>query len=203
MNSRGFTLIEVMVAIGISVLVATVAYQSLSVAGEATQRSSAAAKRIDSISRVWQILETDIRQTVERGGKNALGFEFPSLEGGDDSEYLLSFVRGGWANPLEQVRSSLQRVGYKVEDEILWRYYWYAVDGSAEETPQKLDLLDKVKSMEMRFLPKSATGIDAPQWQPLWPVRGSAQSQLPAAVEVSIELENLGEIKRTFVFASG
>ncbi|MEJ2443443.1 MAG: type II secretion system minor pseudopilin GspJ [Exilibacterium sp.] len=204
MNSRGFTLVEVIVAMGVAALVASLAYQSLSVASESAIRTTAAAERINHIDRAWQLLETDLRHLVARGGTDPLGGgEIPPLEGGEASDYTLYFVRGGWVNPLNQQRSLLQRVGYLMEDDTLWRYYWYRVDGTGNEEPQKLDLLEKVSSVRVRFLPGTARGIDESQWQVLWPVRGGDTKELPAAVEVTLELEDMGEITRLFALASG
>lgn len=203
MSERGFTLIEVIVAIAISALIAAMAYQSLSAATEAAQRSALIAEQVDSIDKAWQILETDLRHAVKRGGKSVLGIDLPALEGGEGSTYVLSFVRTGWTNPLNQPRSTLQRVAYEVEEEVLYRHYWYVVDGTGEEESQKIDLLDQVSSFEVRFLPNSASGIDNTQWQPLWPIRGGASDLLPMAVEVTLELEGVGEITRIFALASG
>lgn len=206
MNSnRGFTLIEVIIAMSISVLVASLAYQTLSISTETTERTSAAAKRIDDIGRAWQFIETDVRHALERSAKDSTGKAQPSLTGGENSDYLLHFVRGGWANPLQQPRSTLQRIGYVLEDNTLWRYYWFVVDGDGEEEPQRIDLLTKVKDVTVRFLTSEATSLDDSQWHPLWPILGSgaAVENLPIAVEITIELEDMGEITRLFAVASG
>lgn len=205
MNSRGFTLIEVIIAIAISAMVASLAYQTLHVATEATQRTSKIAKRIDHIDRAWQLLETDLRHAVERSGTSPFdGREVPPLEGGSSSEYLLYFIRGGWANPLGQTRSSMQRVGYKLQDNILWRHYWAVVDGVGNEEPLELDILKEVKGMRVRFLSPDATDVTDNQWQPLWPVVNvQSEAKLPAAVEVTLELEDMGEITRIFSLSAG
>ncbi|TQV82510.1 type II secretion system protein GspJ [Exilibacterium tricleocarpae] len=203
-RQRGFTLLEVLVAMAISVLVAALAYEAFDVATEATERTSAAAKRLNHIDRALQLIETDLRHALARSGKDALGLDTAAFSGGERTQYLMLFVRGGWTNPLNQPRSELQRVGYRFDGETLWRDYWFVVDGTGVEEPQELDLLEEVKEVTVRFLPDTVTSLGSGQWQTLWPpVQGAEAKQLPAAVEMTIELEDLGEITRLFDLAVG
>ncbi len=197
----GFTLLEVLVAMAIAVVVATLAYESFSVATEATQRTSAAAERINHIDRALQLLETDLRHAVSRSSKDSLGIDTAAFIGAEGSEYLLRFVRGGWVNPLNQPRSELQRVAYRLADDTLWRDYWFNVDDTGAQEPRQLDILQDVTDIRLRFLPNSVTSLGSGQWQPLWPVRGGNLTELPAAVEVTVELEDMGEITRLFAIA--
>lgn len=201
-RQRGFTLLEVLVAMAIAVLVAALAYESFSVATDATERTAAAAKRLNHIDRALQLIETDLRHALSRGGKDALGLEMAAFSGGG-TDYLLRFVRGGWSNPLNQPRSELQRIAYRFDGDTLWRDYWFVVDDTGVEQPQQLDILEDVKDVTLRFLPGGVTSLGSGQWQTLWPVRGGELNELPVAVEMTIELEDLGEITRLFALATG
>jgi len=141
--TAGFTLVEVLVALSLSAVVATLAYQSLSASAAATERSQAVASQVEAVDRVWQFLERDLRQAVAvpqrpagGGGASAafsrFGTEDPGFRGEgveEDSTYaeqgfFLRFRRGGWLNPLEQTRSQLQGVGYRLQEGTLYRYHW-------------------------------------------------------------------------------
>lgn len=137
---------------------------------------------------------------------------------GDDS-YLLRLVRGGGNNFLSLTRSDLHIVGYRIAEDdsnensdgnnrageseevetvSLWRDYWRPVDSSeAPEVKSRL-LLEGVKAMRFRYLPKNSQIIDEQAWVNGWPESTNQYDQLPIAIEVTIQLEGEGEIVRVF-----
>jgi general secretion pathway protein J len=217
----GFTLIEVLVAAAISLVIATLAYGFLSGAISARESSDEALKTVNDLETVFQLLATDLHHVVDRGLPSAaagLGSAgpAPAFMGGDTAErganpllgdYVLRFVRDGWTNPLQQQRSDLQRVGYRWHDGRLWRDFWpernQALD--AEPAGQRL-LIDNLRAIRIRFLPATARQVTDGPWQAVWPPRnaslqaggGDTQSSLPVAVEITLTLEDMGDVQRLF-----
>ena len=60
----GFTLLEVMVAIAISAVVAVLAYQGLSSASAGAERSREILTQINELDRAWQIFAADMRHVL-------------------------------------------------------------------------------------------------------------------------------------------
>ncbi len=222
----GFTLVEVLVALSVSALVATLAYQSLSTASDAAANSQAVAEQVDNVDRVWQLLERDLRQasplpeatgTATSSAAVVFGEEYPAFLGiGTDDNtqfanqgFVLRFRRGGWLNPLAQARSHLQGVGYRLQDGKLYRFHWPVLNSTPleEEYIQSQEafqqpLLEGVESMTLRFL--SADAEDINEWIDQWPVQSdntAATRALPLAVEITLSVSEFGESRRVFLLA--
>ena len=218
-RSAGFTLLEVMVAIALSAVVATLAYQGLSSASAGAERSREILTQINELDRAWQILATDMRHLLApelgpTGGR--FQFNAQSLEGGTDVEQrLLIFTRRNWFNPMQRPRSDLQEVSYRIEDGTLWRDYrpyrnLPYDEFSFEQSAARQELLNDVTDIELRFLSiatlqnsgRGALSGDEymRDWAPAWPDPNEMGNPLalPLAVYVRIEIEGVGASERLF-----
>jgi general secretion pathway protein J len=109
-------------------------------------------------------------------------------DGGPD---LVAFTRGGWANPAGIQRPTLERVSYRFAKGTLRRMHWAVLDSIEGTQPVRRDLLTHVKSVTFRFM------NDSRQWVDQWPATGSTTLRSrPFAVQVTLELEDWGEIVR-------
>ena len=116
---------------------------------------------------------------------------------GQQGPALLSFTRGGWANPAGVPRSELQRVSYLLRDNKLIRQHLPVLDTTAATAVVERELLDQVEAVSFRFMDESLI------WSATWPT-SPLQSLPPAtllrarpvAVEVTIRLKDLGVITR-------
>ena len=207
--SRGFTLIEVLIAQAITAFVAAVAYRSLSAAMLGVERTRATADRTYEINRAWMIISRDLNQFVARPIRDEFGQEEPALTGGPAARYALSFTRLGWHNPNDQPRSYLQRVNYRLEDGALWRDTYAVLDRAPDTQPQEVKLLDGVEYLELLFLPTiaqaQATGdsleLETGNWPDSWAAEpGLPGSELapPVALEITLQLDDWGEMRRLY-----
>jgi general secretion pathway protein J len=199
MTERGFTLIEVLVALAITALVAVIAYGALTSAIGANDSTQLEGKRLQSLDRAFQLLRRDITQSLKRPVVMVYGEHRPAFVGGVD-ELLLEFTRAGWANSRQQQRSDMQRVRYRVEGDTLWRDYWLHTDGDVADAANSSPLLGGIEELRLRFLDASAgsSAAEDGQWRASWHTRDAADP-LPAAVEVVVNLEVWGEVRRVFV----
>ena len=109
-------------------------------------------------------------------------------DGGPD---LVAFTRAGWANPAGIQRPTLERVSYRFAKGTLRRMHWAVLDDIEGSQPVRRDLLTHVKSVTFRFM------NDSRQWVTQWPATGSnALRTRPFAVQITLELEDWGEIVR-------
>jgi general secretion pathway protein J len=129
------------------------------------------------------------------------------LQGGPAARFTLSLTRGGWHNPIGHLRSNLQRVNYRLEDNALWRDSYPVLDRAGDTEPASVQLLDDVEDLRLLFLGSAdqagGTGInlDTRQWSDNWVVDTSQPDALlapPAALEVSLQLADWGEMKRLY-----
>ena len=191
---RGFTLIEVFVALTVFGVMAMLAYMSLGQTLSNADMLNERMDRLQAIQRTISYLSTELLQTVPRPVRVELGdAPVPALQSSFGSEFALQLTHGGWPNPAGVPRSTMQRTAYRIEDGELIRYHWNVLDRTVNNTPLATIMLDDVESLTFRFL--QPTNEWTEQWPPL-STQGGPNSALPRAVEIVLTLADEGEINR-------
>lgn len=192
-QSRGFTLIEVVIAMAIFAILAALAYSGLQSVIDSKSHTEAGLERLQAVQMSMLTLSSDLQQIAPRDAQDALGGRLDKLST-QSSEYLLEFTRGGWRNPAESPRSSLQRVAYKLDEDRLIRIYWSHVDRADEERRVERVLIDNIESLQLRFLNEQE------EWTEDWPeasvLASGSNSPLPLAIEATLDTHDWGEITR-------
>ena len=210
--SAGFTLVEVLVAMAITALISVVAYGALSSALSGAESVRSAMVRSQDINQTLALLSRDIRQVVNRPISDEFDQRAPALSGGELSRYPLTLTRAGWHNSTGAPRSTLQRVSWWIEDDVLWRAHFPVLDRTPGTEAIETAMLEDVERFEVRFLPtindmKSDRDdvIDDRNWRENW-VLDVSQPGLewptPAAIEIVLQLARLGEVRRLYVLPS-
>lgn len=196
---QGFTLIEVMLAMVITAFVALLAYNGLSAAASAAEQHEVQAARLEDMQLPFTIIERDIRNAVDRSIVDEYGDSVAALSGGSFDNYLLKLTRRGWDNPRGLPRGELQRVRYQLEDQKLWRESWSVLDRLSEDDSQRRTLLlEGVLNVTMAFCDSNSTGASSSPLGCEWVEEWDNQAGLPKALELRVELENFGEIRRVY-----
>ncbi|MGD8379317.1 MAG: type II secretion system minor pseudopilin GspJ [Gammaproteobacteria bacterium] len=194
-HSAGFTLLEILVAVAIFAVIGAAAMGSLDSLTRQRQDTRESLDRLKVVQQALTLLGRDLTQMRPVAARGAIhGNLQPALRGAEGDEYPLEFTRGGQTNPLGIRRSSLMRVAWRLEDDGLIRYHWGLVDLAPDSTPVRAIVLKDVTDFSVRFM--SAAGNPTLQWPPLTTEGMPALQQLPRAVEVTLELRDLGEIRR-------
>ena len=215
-SQQGFTLIEVVIAIGVTVVLGAVAAVSISRSVDMRDELNSSLKQLNEMESFWQVLQTDLNHASNRRLPSAavrIGEERGSAFMGGDPEasgsnYLLGanilfFARDGWPNPLQQQRSDLQRVAYRFEEGRLWRDYWPERNQPLDDEPIGTRLLmENVEEIRVRFLPPNAEKVVGGSWRDVWPPTDAnfqqGSWQLPTAIEVTVSTEEYGDVQRIF-----
>ncbi|MCX2981047.1 type II secretion system protein GspJ [Halieaceae bacterium IMCC14734] len=203
-SSPGFTLIEVLIAMGATLLIVSVAFATFTnlLSGIETLRSSGG--QATELNRTWMLLGRDLRQFVNRPVRDEFGTLESAMIGGELADNSLSFTRIGWHNPNAQPRSHLQRVRYELEENILWRVSYVVLDRTDSNEPARVELLSGVERFEVAFLgPEQELregDFDSRDWPRNWALDPLEQGVLPPpeAVEIVIELAGMGELRRLY-----
>lgn len=197
----GFTLLELLVALSIFAVMAAMAYGGLSSVIEARTQVDAALESNQRLQQTIFRLQSDLGQIAARGIRDEFGDSRPALIG--DTDTALAFTRHGWRNPLNESRSHMQRVRYRLdEDNRLLRDHWRVLDRAQDSVPVETVLLEDVERLEWRFLNA------AREWQGRWPpltaggppgnAPGPERDMLPIALELRLTMKNHGEIRQLF-----
>ncbi|MEY3007096.1 MAG: type secretion system protein GspJ, partial [Pseudomonadota bacterium] len=85
----GFTLLEVLVAMALTVVVASIAYSGLSSVLDSLERTRTAMDRTVELNRALRIMSRDIRFSVDRSIRDELGVVEDAMVGGDSCRGML------------------------------------------------------------------------------------------------------------------
>jgi general secretion pathway protein J len=195
--SRGFTLIELMVAVFITAILLSMGYGAVNQALSDREALNTRQERLLAVQTAMRLLTQDFTQLTPRPVRQPIGDGWlPAIAGSPGTSSIVTLTRAGWANPAGIQRPALQRVTYILENGALRREHWPVLDATLTTTTVRRELLDKVKSLTLRYMDNSF------QWRDQWPqqaLAGDATSNLrlrPIAVEVTLELEDWGKLVR-------
>lgn len=187
-KNLGFTLLELLIAMIIFSIMSLMAYGGLANMLNSNEASEEYDRDLKSLQRAMMFIERDFRQLAPRPRRVDYTNLAAALSSGLDAEGLVEFTRSGNPNPANQLRSSLQRVQYDLDEKQLLRKSWNLVDHVGAE-PVVMSLLSGVEEVSLRFLD------NANEWQENW---GSEKQLaiLPKAVELTLEHQRWGKIIR-------
>jgi general secretion pathway protein J len=193
-KQRGFTLIEVLVAMAILAVVIMATHQILDSTTKAKEASDEKIAELNGLQTAFRLMDQDFSQMTQRTVRN---------EAGDAQEqYLLAgryilesqydgiaFVRDGWVNPINLLpRSELQAVGYRVLNDNLERVYRVYVDQLDNMEPRVQVVLKGIEELKFEFLDANN------EWQEQWQIKA-----LPKAVAVTLQQIEAEPIRRVFL----
>lgn len=195
-RTQGFTLIEMLVAVFLLAVLGasgfTMLFQMNTTRGVVIEQ----ADRLTELQRTFYWMNEDFSQTADRPVRSASDERIPSFMFNLQGESIIELSRSGWTNPAREVspaRSDMQRVAYSLDDDRLIRSYWYHLDTLDEAPTKRRQMLDRVEDLSLRFLDREGSWHDS--WPPIDVIE---EAGMPAAVEVELELEDLGKINRLF-----
>lgn len=199
-QQRGFTLMEVLIAVSITAVIGLGVWQVMSSVVTSRDRVDAVSEEFKGLQKTFLLLERDLRQVVSRPIRNIYGDYEPAITS-QGEEFELRVTHQGWRNPLGKQRSELQRSAWEFTGDEVRRRYWVMLDQPQEEESQDQLLLSDVTAFNVRFMDENR------DWQDAWPPPnqgipsgpGAPIIPLPMAVEVTLEHDRFGELSRLFL----
>jgi len=193
-HSRGFTLIEVLLALAILAAVLGVVYASFFNAEESIRRAETVRDDTDLARGLISRLSADIENTYVKGSANVIGFtgakEEPELDGEKrrlDSLSLTTLTN--WRRPGTK-ESELWEVGYRFQEKtggdvnrVLLRREKRELteDVPFAEGGTEYELTDRVRQLRLRY-------YDGAAWKDDW--KWKEKASLPSRVEVLFVLDD-------------
>lgn len=194
-RQRGFTLLEILVAVVILAVMGLMSYRAVRDARVQADIAAVHMDRLREVQRAVHLLVTDFRTLAPRPARELVGDGYrAALRRDPNSAALVELTHAGWPNGAGTPRGTLQRVSYRLDDRKLIREHWTVTDPTLANEPQKRELLGGVERIEIRYLGPGR------EWDALWPPLGSVGDRAfrarPLAVEITLVVDGWGELKR-------
>ncbi|MFQ6372256.1 type II secretion system minor pseudopilin GspJ [Shewanella sp. YIC-542] len=198
-RNSGFTLLEMLVAIGIFTLLGLATNTVLQTVLKNDEVTREFSGQLRYLQQGFGTIERDLGQMVARSFRTPLGgHDNVVMQVGnnllDSDSQALVFYRIGWLNPGGLLpRGNIQSLAYVVQDEKLQRWYYPYPDPEIGSEPIKTVLMDKVLDVKYAFF------VDG-KWQ-----RADQRSfsRLPVAIAIEVTQETRGSIIRKFLLPAG
>ena len=198
-SHRGFTLLELLIAVAVFAVVSAVAYGGLQAVLNADSQTRVRGGILADLQVTLAVLERDLRQVAPVEWRDRFGDRQPALRYSPlATEPELELVRAG-SGGIDRLR----RVGWRVTEAGLERRLWEVVDAGDQREPIARVFLASRETadgrepvlMELRFVvPGPDGGQVLDSWPPLRPT--DPPRQLPALVEIVLEVPGLGRVER-------
>ena len=193
-NQRGFTMVEMLVALAI--------FSMMSVAGVVLLQSASSTQlvvkeRLSDLSesaRAIGVMESDLAQAIARPVRTTSATTTPAFvaNGTEVAGQIFALTRAGQANLDDAPKPELQHVSYALDDGALKRISWSMLDGGK---PQPTILLKNVASVRARF--RDAEGNWRPDWDATNPMA------LPRALELELTQNRAAPVRLLFLVGTG
>ena len=188
-SEAGFTLIETLVALGVTAMLATAGTLMMLQTLQASRAIDARMADVRALEAANGLLRADFSEMTVRPSAApddftpAVGFSGRTgIETGD----LISFVRSGWRDPrVGGDRSDLQRVAFRLEDGQLIRKAWLRPDPVRNTPVVERVLLDGISNLEIRYRQKGV-------WFDEWPA--DANGRHPDLVQLDLKFAGADQL---------
>jgi general secretion pathway protein J len=187
---RGFTLVEVLIALAILAVIGVLAYRAMAALADGEARLAVETSRWTTLDAVFVRLESDLRAAVPRAVRHGAAREpafVADVDGAGNA--LFTLTRAGSEFDDEPGRAG-QRVSYAARDGTLSIAYWPALDNVAGAAPTTYPLLGDVAQFHVGYLTSDGRYIAQ------WPVLG--EPDVPRAVRVELLLADGVHVERWF-----
>lgn len=186
MKNKGFTLVEILIALAIFAVVAVITSIGLHSVLKTRLHLHAVNSRLREIMLAETIMRRDFMQIANRKIQDIHGEQQPAFL--STSRSALEFTRAGFSSS----RSGLQRVAYQWQQDTLYRLSWPVLDRVPQTTPRKKALLTGVKSWELQYV-----------WNhnilQSWSDEQGLKNRIPQAVIVQMTLPKSGTLEWVFL----
>ena len=193
-GQRGFTLVELLVAMAVLAVIASVGFRGLGSILEAEAHVRSETQRWNDVAVVVAHLSRDLSLAVPRPVRDDAGRVHAAMlingpSDGIQGQLLITRLGDGVG---ASSQSDLRRIEYRLRAGTLEYLVWPATDLAPGAAPFVNPLLENVTGLQLRALSQDGS------WSSVWPA-GQPANALPRALEAEIVLAGGERITRLFL----
>lgn len=194
-KNAGFTLIEILIALTIFAILASITSSSLYYAFTTRAKVDIQADRLNELQLAMSIIEQDTAQIVPRAIRGNEMRLFPTMLGQRD---YMEFTRDGIANPEStEKRSTLKRVALLCHNNALIRRTWDSLDSIDKKRYHDKMLIRLVKECEFNYLSRALQIL--PEWREQTQTQDEHSEILPTALQINLTLKDWDKMSILFI----
>lgn len=192
---QGFTLIEILIALTVFAILATITSSTLYYAFTARTRVNEQADRLNTLQLAVSIIQQDISQIIERPIRGNEMRLFPAFVG--QPQYL-EFTRDGVINPGSiEKRSNLKRIALVCQDNKLLRRTWASLDPLDRNIDEDRELINNLSGCNFNYLNQNLQVLT--EWHEQAVSQNQRQEPLPKAIQLNLKLNDWGKFNLLFI----
>lgn len=190
MKQRGFTLIEILIALAVFAIIASFTSYILAQSFQVDKRLKIQREQKHKIELALILLRRETQQIINRPVRGNEQSLFPGFIAHADT---LEFTRNGDVNPNAAVqRSTLKRVAYLCYGSKLIRRTWNLLDSPDRRQFRSQVLLDHVKSCGFTYMDYKHQSHS--EWKIIAGDKKDQLSPLPTSIICHLNLDNFGKV---------
>lgn len=193
-KSKGFTLIEILIALAVFAILATITTSIIYNAFTTRDRVNTQSESLSKLQFAISLIQQDTIQIVERSIRSNEMRLFSAFIG---QVNYLEFTRDGVPNPNSiEKRSTLKRIAYVCEKGSLLRRTWSSLDMINRSNYEDKSLLEHLTDCHFGYLNQSLQVL--PEWREQAVNLNQHLEIFPRAIQVNMTLPKQGQINLLF-----
>ena len=203
-RQQGFTLIEMLVAVGLLSLLGLASALALNSALRSQSIIGAKQDALEQLQRTQRLLSRDLEQLLLRPSRDSFGNPLDleliaqQPEASDNGLLLQFFKTGRRLLKQSSPSSRLEQVRYRVEEQQLIRETTSVLDPAGSTPWHAGVLMDQVTQIQLRFFHQQ-------QWHQQWPPLAATAGTglLPAAIEIQWQTARFSDLSQLILIPGG
>lgn len=193
-SNKGFTLIELMVAIMIFAIIAVISYRTLSALIATKEVVERAQDKWGGISKTMNQMSVYCNRIVPLTILDVDGSTMPAilgknkLTGNFDSQ--LEMTTSGFIGDLAYGSTPPKRVGFRYANGKLFLVIWPVLNRAPNSKPDMILLSSQIAAFTVKYLYQDQ------QWYDTWPLNLNGYAALPIAIKMYLKMNSGEEISR-------
>ena len=175
-NTKGFTLIEVLISLVILSIIAIVSTNFLQSSIDLRNQSKSKVDDIKVFNLGVSTIRRDLMSTVNLPMRDNFGNQLPNFIG-SNTDKKITFL--GFINRIDSSRSSISRIEYLFDDTKFIRRVYFTADPYDYDDHIDSVIFDNIDDVEISFLSDN-------RWFTEWPAGQTAAYKIPKLVKIEI-----------------